>query len=259
MLADTHMHTRFSCDSRAELEEMCEAALARGLDVICFTEHLDHHPLDSCRGFFDFDSYSRAIDLARARYDGRLLILKGLEFSEPHLYPRELEYHSRLDYDFILGSIHWVQDKWIGDRDYQLSLPLEELFARHYRETRAACRLGGFDSLAHIDFPRRYLKAESVQSEILKEIMALLVSQDICLEINTSPLRKELAEAFPARTIMDWYLQAGGTWATTGSDAHNPQDVGYGLRGMSLEKGIQCCYYQRRKRRRYDPLISSCG
>ena len=41
MRADCHMHTYFSGDSEAKPEEMVLAAIDKGLEAICFTDHED--------------------------------------------------------------------------------------------------------------------------------------------------------------------------------------------------------------------------
>lgn len=41
MIFDSHTHSRFSSDSRAEPREMMEAALAKGLMGLCVTDHFD--------------------------------------------------------------------------------------------------------------------------------------------------------------------------------------------------------------------------
>ena len=41
LLADTHTHTKFSSDSKAEPKEMLATAKAAGLSALCFTDHMD--------------------------------------------------------------------------------------------------------------------------------------------------------------------------------------------------------------------------
>ena len=45
MKADVHMHSAFSNDSETRPEDMVEAAIAKGLEIICFTDHYDK---DNC-------------------------------------------------------------------------------------------------------------------------------------------------------------------------------------------------------------------
>ena len=40
-LTDYHIHTSFSSDSEAPMEEMILAAIDKGLDEIAFTDHVD--------------------------------------------------------------------------------------------------------------------------------------------------------------------------------------------------------------------------
>ena len=42
MRADYHIHTEFSDDSDYAMEKVIQAAIAMGLDEICFTDHVDY-------------------------------------------------------------------------------------------------------------------------------------------------------------------------------------------------------------------------
>ena len=54
---DFHMHCRFSTDSQAEPEAMCEAAIARGLREICFTDHQDVYFETVLKNLEQFDCF----------------------------------------------------------------------------------------------------------------------------------------------------------------------------------------------------------
>lgn len=41
ILWDCHMHSSFSADSDTDMENMIKNAISRGLEGVCFTEHLD--------------------------------------------------------------------------------------------------------------------------------------------------------------------------------------------------------------------------
>jgi histidinol-phosphatase (PHP family) len=248
MKIDTHIHSVFSPDGHSTQDEMCLAAIARGFDVICFTEHFDMNPHDTGYGFFDYEKYSEAMKASQDKYSGKIKILKGLEFSEPHQYVKELEKFNAQDFDFILGSVHWVNDNWIGDKKYSGSLPVAELFTRHYRETLKACETGLFDSLAHIDFPVRYLPESFEDIPLLEGILDAIIEKGISLEINTSPLRKGMPCENPSKNIQKMYLDKGGKYFTIGSDAHNAKDVGAYIDKVSGNQDYGYCYYEKRKR-----------
>jgi len=42
--SDIHIHSNHSCDAKSTIDEMCQAAINKQLDIICFTEHVDLNP-----------------------------------------------------------------------------------------------------------------------------------------------------------------------------------------------------------------------
>ena len=86
-------------------------------------------------------------------------------------------------------------------------------------------RAGGFDALAHFDFPKRYYGDCIDPDGLLPEIVQTLVKNNICPEINTSSLRKGCAETLPGAELLALYRECGGRDVTIGSDAHTPQDL----------------------------------
>ena len=62
MFWDTHLHCNFSGDSSSRPQDMAEAAAARGLPGICFTDHLDYdYPPDPGLFLFDPAIYEKEI------------------------------------------------------------------------------------------------------------------------------------------------------------------------------------------------------
>lgn len=238
-LVDMHVHTRFSCDADDSLDALCRAAIERGLGGICFADHYDLNPADEGFGYYDYDGYSGALEAARERYGERLLVLKGIEFGEPHRYRREFDEVLARDYDVVIGSIHWLPEGFVGDRRLRDRLGIEGLFERYYREMLAMVTAGGFDVLAHFDFPRRYLGEASVPA-LVDEVLAAVVEREIAVEINTSPLRKGLDVCAPDADLLARYARAGGRRLVLGSDAHATSDVGAGFdRALALARAVQ--------------------
>jgi histidinol-phosphatase (PHP family) len=223
---DLHLHSNHSCDAHASVAAMCLSAINKGFQLICFTEHFDLDPRDPGYNFYNHAKYSKDLAQARETFAGRLTILQGIEFGEPHLYPKEFERMLQQDFDFVLGSVHWLGDSWAGDPNFQARYSLENIFEIHYAEVLRAVQFGGFDALAHIDFPKRYLLKTHEPAGLLDEILKELVKQGIALELNSSPVRKGYSDIFPSDSIIEQYLKQGGTKVTIGSDAHAPDDIG---------------------------------
>ena len=64
--ADFHMHTEFSGDSDASVRAMLDAALERGMEAVCITDHIDEDYTADCETvmnpfLFDLDQYFQVL------------------------------------------------------------------------------------------------------------------------------------------------------------------------------------------------------
>ena len=250
-LIDLHNHSNNSEDSRATLNEMCLGAIDKNIDIIAFTEHIDNNPSDTGYKFFNEKKYSLEIKKIQKRYSESLQILKGAEFDAPHLYTEEFEIITNGDYDVILGSVHLIGDKFIGDVSILERYSLEVLFQKYYEQLLALVQFGGFDVLAHFDFPKRYYKKSYGKENLINEILKTMIKQNIALEINTSPLRKGYHESSPGKEIVSKYASFGGQMVTIGSDAHTPEDIGadfdYVYNLIQSIGGLKTGYFEKRE------------
>jgi histidinol-phosphatase (PHP family) len=250
LFVDIHLHSTYSCDAQSTIDEMCQTALERGLKVICFSEHVDWNPNDEGLNYYRYDNHAWEIHLAQEKYDERLQVLQGVEVSEPHRYPREFEQLMKQRFDFVLGSIHYVGDSWVGGKEMLDSWPIEQIYELYYHEVLKAAQFGGFDSLAHIDFPKRYLPSKLEPVGLIDEILRQLVQKDIALELNSSSIRRGYPELHPSDTICELYLKNGGRRVTTGSDSHRREQIGsnFDLIHEKITKyQFQPVYYKNRR------------
>ena len=86
-LWDLHMHSQFSGDSDAPLEDMLLTASDVGLGGICFTDHLDIDYPDSPDLFLlDLPNYTASVSALREKYADRFPVRLGIELGlQPHL------------------------------------------------------------------------------------------------------------------------------------------------------------------------------
>ena len=208
-MRDLHVHTLFSSDSCTPMEAHAERALALGLETVCFTDHVDFNPADYGYLFYQPDDFFAAFDALRARCAGRLELLAGMEFGETHLYPEQLRALARRPYDFVIGSVHWVDDVF-PDSAVKQGIPAGEYFDRYWQVMLEMVRQGGFDALGHMDFPKRYYGELRWSEPVVREIFARLLDAGAVIEINTSSLRKGLDEPMPGEALLALYRDAGG-------------------------------------------------
>ncbi len=248
---DCHVHTLFSPDGHQSMQDACQRAAALGLDAVCFTEHLDFGPGE--QEYYNPEAYFAELERMRERYAEQMQILAGLEISEPHRHLHELEEAQKRPYDFILGSVH----AWIGDlfasEIARLDMPAEQIYDAYWAEVLQMVQCGGFDAVAHLDFPKRYMKDVSLfEPARLSAIFAEMHKRGLLLEINTSSLRKGCLETMPGAALLRQYKAAGGAYVTLGSDAHRTQDLYAALpetKRKAEALGLRPVYFVQRKMR----------
>ena len=223
---DLHLHSTHSCDAKSTIDEMCQTAVEGGLEVICFTEHIDWNPQDEGLNFYRYEAHTRDIRKAQEKFGGQLQVLQGIEFSEPHVYPKEFEKLVNHGFDFVLGSIHYLGEFWVGGKEMVDTWTVDQVYERYYQEVLKAVNFGGFDSLAHIDFPKRYLATKIEPAGLLEQIVQEMVKKRIALELNSSAIRRGYPELHPSDSICELYVKNGGSRVTTGSDSHRREQIG---------------------------------
>ena len=248
MKVDYHLHSIFSDDSREPMQRMCARAAELGIAEICFTEHLDFDALSL--GYYKPQAYFDELERLREVFDGKLIIRAGLEISEPHDHKKELEEAQGRPYDFIMGAMHY----WMGGifpsimRDRKMDV--KRCCAAYWREMRKMAACGGFDCVAHFDFPIRFFKRIEYLEDEIDEIFALLIKNGILLELNTSSMRRGLPEPMPGQALLRRYVACGGKHVTVGSDAHNVDDIYVGVkeaRALAEGLGLQVVRFEGRK------------
>lgn len=250
MICDMHTHSDISIDSQATMASFCETALTRGVAVLCFTDHLDSNPVDAGLGYYDCERYFRNIETVREQYGDRLTILSGIEFGEPHRYPKIFEEVQQYPYDYILGSVHYWQEGVLPNHMPQSIPCVEESFTIFWEEVKAAVSHGGFDALAHLDYPSRYYKASHYEKEVMEEIFAIMQKNNIIPEINTAATRRGVNQPNPSYDLIKLYRECGGQYITMGADAHRIESFAAGI-PEELAKaealGLQQVYFKQRQ------------
>jgi histidinol-phosphatase (PHP family) len=232
LLFDDHVHSSMSPDARDGVDVLCRTAIDRGLAGLAFTDHFDTEPADPGYGHYDFDRLSQAVDEARRAWGGRLQLLVGAEVCfQPVFLPRILAFLRACPLDFVLGSVHWVNREFIDEAYFERHAPAEA-YSAYFAAVEQAVASGLFDSIAHLDLPKRHSVARhgpfdpQPYQEQIDRILSLMVERQTALEINTSGWRRAAGEVHPAEAILRRFRELGGTRITIGADSHRALDLG---------------------------------
>lgn len=230
---DFHMHSGVSYDGHGTPLAMAQSAKEKGLKEICFTDHLDymHVPLYG-EMKFRVENYNHAYD--GLQVDG-IVIRNGVEIGMTPWNMDEVKHDlQQRHYDFILGSVHFFDD-----RDPYLDEMIwkehsQEWVERRYFEELLDCvKLhDDFDSLGHLTYiakvqanpnPRKIPLAD--YQDMVDEVLKLLVSKGKGMEVNTSGMMK-FGDYLPGAEYLRRFKELGGEIVTVGSDAHDADRVG---------------------------------
>ena len=252
MFADFHVHTSYSDDSEYPMEEVVKDAISFGLDEICFTDHVDYgvkRDWDDPRGMtyrrggagepermalanVDYPRYATEIAALREKYKDQITLKMGIEFGiQTHTIPQYEKLFSVWPFDFIILSVHQVEDKEFWTQDFQRGRTQTEYNLRYYEEILALVQqYHHYSVLGHMDLISRYDKAGPFSFEkirpIVKEILKTIISDGKGIEVNTSCHWYGLNDLTPSTDILRLYRDLGGRIITIGSDSHRKEHLG---------------------------------
>lgn len=247
MKTDYHMHTSFSADSDTTPEKMIQAAIQKGLQTICIT---DHHDIDHVGFLLDFEAYIPALQELKEKYRDKIEVLTGMEFGmRPHLGGQLKQLTERYPFDFVIGSLHSIDGKDPYHGEIFLEQTDEKVYRRAFELTLEDIRkCPDFDSLGHMDYVVRYgtnrEKDYSYQkyADYLDEILKYLIQNGKALELNTAGWKYGLSFAHPHQDILKRYKELGGEMITIGSDGHCPEHVAYDF--SKVKEYLEMCGFQ---------------
>ena len=253
---DFHMHSTVSFDGHDVPEDMLRVAADSGLKEICFTDHIDYLVNVDKQGWvFETEKYNAAYD---ALHHPAVKIRRGLEFGlKPYNAPALKEDLKRRPFDFVLGSVHFVDEKDVYFAEYWDGLTVFEAERRYLEEILTCVRVHeDFDVLGHLTYiskcrahpaPRPVPMGE--HREIIDEILKELVRKGKGMEMNTSGVDR-CGDFLPFDVYFRRFKELGGQIVTVGSDAHTADRVGqYTHRACEILKDIfgYVCTFEDRK------------
>ncbi len=249
-LSNAHTHTRY-CDGKSTPQELLAEAQRLGFVSLGFSGHGDQGfdlPYSMALGMQE--QYLRELRALQAaqREEGGLRLWVGLE--QDGLTPLERKRENRKQFDYILGSTHYVaqefQDRALAvDGDFGL---LGEYVRQVFAGDWMALAKAYFDAhvqmlltdrphiIGHFDLVRKAAELGRVFDEntqayrrIALEALEKARASDGVMEVNTGGMaRGYAAQAFPSWELLGAWREMGGQVTIT-SDCHDAAFLGFGL------------------------------
>ncbi|MDR2109161.1 MAG: histidinol-phosphatase HisJ family protein [Coriobacteriales bacterium] len=240
---DTHTHTFYSHHGEGTAAEVVAAAREQGLTTVAITEHLPLPAGVNDDGTFamqpeDVEPYLASVQDARAAHSD-IEVICGFEVdwregAEDYI----LDWLKRYPSELLLGSVHMLSEAdgshWEFDHpayiDGWAERGEEQVWQRYFELWRDAVQSAvPFQVMAHPDLPKKLGFRPTFDARELYAAMAeVAAAADVMVEVNTSGLRRAIAELYPAPELLRAFCDAGVP-CTVSSDAHTPGDVGRDL------------------------------
>ncbi len=252
MFTDYHVHSEFSDDSDYPMEEVIEEAISMGMKELCFTDHVDYgikRDWDDPKGILyrkgapgepekmpianvDYPRYYDKIQRLQGEYKDKITIKLGMEFGiQQDTIPQYESLFQRYPFDFIILSIHQVENKEFWNGEFQKGRTQKDFHMRYYWEMLSVVEnFHNYSVLGHMDLISRYDPIGnfpfSEVEHIIEQILRRVIADGKGIEVNTSCYRYGL-DMTPSRDILKMYHDLGGQIITIGSDSHKQEHLGY--------------------------------
>jgi len=235
MLTDYHTHTPLCHHAEGEPEAYIDRAIALGLIEYGISDHAPNvpEPFDDWRMLrSDLPQYFEWINRAKKHAAERIKVRAGLECDwlkgcEPWIEELSGEY----SWDYLIGSVHYIGDKWDFDNPKWLGRwaegDVESFWQMYWKAYLEMVKANLFDFYGHPDLVKKFrFFPKSDLRSYYEPVIQALADQKACIELNTAGLRKDCKEWYPSDVFLKLAAEAG-LMLTITSDAHHPAEVGY--------------------------------
>jgi histidinol-phosphatase (PHP family) len=263
---DERKHTFERAFTAANAERYREAAAERGISELGVSEHIYRfsaaleiweHPFWRRYALDDIDAYCAFV---REETDLRL----GIEMDfVPGREDRIATQLDGRDWDYVVGSIHFLRDRSLDTEEYSIwgaGESPEKVWRRYFETVAESARSGLYDIIGHPDLVKVWGRAAPRPDGDLRRYyepaVEAFAESGVAVELSTAGWRKPVGEQYPAVPFLEMLVDAGCPIALS-SDAHVPEQLGFEYeRALEvLERvGVRELAVFERRSRRLEPL-----
>ena len=266
-LVDYHIHTARCGHASGEMAAYVERAVRAGLPEMGFSDHIFMYWLPPERRDpvlampeDQFGQYVEDVYRLRRQYP-QINIRLSVEADYIPGHQRTLaEILTRYPWDYVLGSVHFIDEWGIDDARYVATYAqwdIDELYERYFDLVCRGAESGYFDTVAHLDLVKKFGHCPSRDpADLYARVARRLAAADVAVEVNTAGLRKPIGELYPHLDLL-MACRRAGVPATLGSDAHKAEEVAadYSLAIAHLKAaGYERVVSYEERRRDWKPL-----
>jgi len=260
MLVDYHIHTALCGHAVGDMETYVQTAVEKDLEELGFNDHAPTFHVQDPRLAMAADQLPFYVSQVRAlqkQYD-RPRIRLGVEADFVPGHEADLkDLLNQYDFDYVYGSVHIIGDWRFDDSrlypDHYRGRDREQAHRDYFELIQRSARSGLFDIMGHMDLIKKFDHwAQPEIDELLERTVEVIAESGVCVEVNTSGLRRPCREIYPSEMILK-LCRRHDVPVTLGSDAHHPREVGMDFdRAVDLLKKVgysQIATFERRHRR----------
>ncbi len=168
------------------------------------------------------------------------------------------ELASMHDWDYFIGSVHYIDGGWDIDNPNRLeewrARDVYDVWAAYFDRLTAAAASGLFQIIGHADLPKKFCFVPQRDcTSLFTRFLEAAAGSGTAIEINTAGLRKDCREMYPSPPFLR-LAKAKGIELTFGSDAHRPGEVGMNFpEAIALARSVgytHSVWFERRQRTR---------
>jgi histidinol-phosphatase (PHP family) len=230
---DYHTHTALCKHAKGDLAAYRHAAATRPLPEICFADHAPDPSGYDPGNRMELEQFPQYRDaVCRLQDDQPPTVLFGVEADYyTHCESFLRGWLRQYAFDLVIGSVHYIRD-WGFDnpreRKRWATVDVKAVWREYFALIGQMVDTRLYDVIGHFDLPKKFghRLADGDLKEYVAPLLDRVAGSGMAIEINTSGLRRPVAEIYPSPLILA-LAQERGIPICFGSDAHQPEDVGY--------------------------------
>lgn len=213
-------------------------ARQKGIEEFGISEHAYHfyqtkdiisNPWMEERRYYDMQDY---LKLFHEAWNENIPVKMSIEMDyTPGKHAEMKRFIDAYPFDYVIGSIHWVEDFGIDLAEFRKEWDLRdtyEVYTKYFDQVVTLAQSNLFDIIGHLDLVKIFKYVPEDESFLLEQYdraASALSDSKTCVEISTAGLRKPVGELYPDKRLLQMCYEKGVPIVLS-SDAHVPEHVG---------------------------------